>query len=484
MNAGSNRQSCLPIVLSAVLPVDPAVLATILGGIMQSTLRRFWLSVCMGLSALLPQAAPAATFTPTTVAQLISAITTANANGASDIIDLGGLTFILVAVDNGSNALPLVLGDGGNPLTIANGTIARSAFAPAFRLLEVATDASLTLDGVTISGGGAIFNEGTIVHVVNSTFSGNTANSGGAIHNAGDIATITNSTFSGNVAASGGGIHNSIDGNIGELASSIVAGNAAPSGPDIDNQGAMSAAYFNLIGINSGHTITNGVDNNQVGTAVTPLNPLLGPLASNGGPTQTRALLAGSPAINAGANALPLVFDQRGEPYLRNFGGQTDIGAYEVQPVADVSVTKVDTPDPVTAGTNLAYAITIDNAGPSDADSVSLSDTLPAGTTFVSLAAPVGWSCTTPAVGAGGNVSCSIATLAPGTAVFTLTVAVGPSVSAAPPEPSFRIRRARPRPRRIRLPATRARPRRPLYSRRRWSAAPRPWSGRRWCAAT
>ncbi|MBK9609476.1 MAG: DUF11 domain-containing protein [Betaproteobacteria bacterium] len=193
----------------------------------------------------------------------------------------------------------------------------------------------------------------------------------------------------------------------------------------------MSAASFNLIGTDSGHAITNGVDNNQVGTAVTPLNPLLGPLASNGGPTQTRALLAASPAINAGANPFPLAFDQRGDPYLRDFGGQPDIGAYELQPVADMSVTKVDTPDPVTAGTNLAYAITIDNAGPTDADSVSLSDTLPAGTTFVSLAAPGGWLCTTPAVGAGGTVSCSIATLAPGTAAFTLTVAVGPAVSAA-----------------------------------------------------
>ncbi|MBK7470924.1 MAG: hypothetical protein IPI73_10210 [Betaproteobacteria bacterium] len=174
---------------------------------MQSTLAG--LVVLLGLSACFPGSA---CHVPATVAA-ISAITTANANGASDIIDLGGLTFILVAVDNGSNALPLVLGDGGNPLTIANGMIARSAFAPAFRLLEVATDASLTLDGVTISGGGAILNEGTIVHVVNSTFSGNTANSGGAIHNAGDITTITNSTFSGNVAARGW--DPSIDGNMG-----------------------------------------------------------------------------------------------------------------------------------------------------------------------------------------------------------------------------------------------------------------------------
>ncbi|HZF09807.1 MAG TPA: ExeM/NucH family extracellular endonuclease [Thermoanaerobaculia bacterium] len=101
-----------------------------------------------------------------------------------------------------------------------------------------------------------------------------------------------------------------------------------------------------------------------------------------------------------------------------------------VAAAADLSVTKVDTPDPVTAGTNLTYTITVTNAGPSTAASVSLSDTLPAGTTFVSLASPGGWSCTTPSVGAGGTVSCSVGSLAAGSAVFTLVVAVGPAVTA------------------------------------------------------
>ncbi len=99
-------------------------------------------------------------------------------------------------------------------------------------------------------------------------------------------------------------------------------------------------------------------------------------------------------------------------------------------PQADLSVTKVDTPDPVVAGNNITYTITVNNAGPGNAASVSLSDTLPTGTTFVSLSSPGGWSCTTPSVGAGGTVSCSDASLAPGSAVFTLVVAVAPSVAA------------------------------------------------------
>lgn len=94
---------------------------------------------------------------------------------------------------------------------------------------------------------------------------------------------------------------------------------------------------------------------------------------------------------------------------------------------ADISVTKVDTPDPVLADNLVTYTITVTNNGPDPADSASLTDTLPASTAFVSLSSPGGWSCTTPAVGSGGTVSCSIFTFAVGSAVFTLTVAVDPS---------------------------------------------------------
>lgn len=104
-----------------------------------------------------------------------------------------------------------------------------------------------------------------------------------------------------------------------------------------------------------------------------------------------------------------------------------DIAGFQT---ADLSITKTDSPDPVVAGTNLTYTVTVTNSGPDAATTASWSDTLPAGTTFVSLGAPGGWSCTTPAVGAGGTVDCSISSLAVGNAVFTLTVAVDPAVTA------------------------------------------------------
>ena len=81
---------------------------------------------------------------------------------------------------------------------------------------------------------------------------------------------------------------------------------------------------------------------------------------------------------------------------------------------ADLSVNKDDTPDPVTAGQNLSYTITVNTSGLSDAQNVTLSDPLPANTTFVSLVGPAGWSNTTPAVGGTGTVTSSRGSLAAG----------------------------------------------------------------------
>jgi uncharacterized repeat protein (TIGR01451 family) len=74
---------------------------------------------------------------------------------------------------------------------------------------------------------------------------------------------------------------------------------------------------------------------------------------------------------------------------------------------ADLGVTKVGSPDPVNAGSDITYTITVFNAGPETADAAALNDALPAGLTFVSLSSPAGWTCSTPAPGSGGTVSCT-----------------------------------------------------------------------------
>ena len=95
---------------------------------------------------------------------------------------------------------------------------------------------------------------------------------------------------------------------------------------------------------------------------------------------------------------------------------------------ADLSVTKTDSPDPVIAGNNLTYTITVTNAGPMDAVNASMTEATPANTTFVSFTAPAGWSVTTPAVGGTGTINATNATvLAGSTHVFTMVVNVNAS---------------------------------------------------------
>jgi len=104
-----------------------------------------------------------------------------------------------------------------------------------------------------------------------------------------------------------------------------------------------------------------------------------------------------------------------------------DVSVTACAPVAasaDLSITKTDSPDPVVAGSNLSYTITVNNSGPVTAEGVSMSDALPTGLTFVSLASAAGWSCTTPAVGGVGTVSCSNASMPVGQAQFILTAQV------------------------------------------------------------
>jgi len=101
---------------------------------------------------------------------------------------------------------------------------------------------------------------------------------------------------------------------------------------------------------------------------------------------------------------------------------------------ADVSIVKT-APSGATAGTQITYNITVKNNGPSDATSVTMADTLPPNTTFVSESQPTGpaFICNNPAPGGTGTVSCSIAALTLGTtATFTITVQISPAAPVGP----------------------------------------------------
>jgi hypothetical protein len=219
---------------------------------------------------------------------------------------------------------------------------------------------NLTVRNSTVSGnqaqhsagrGGGVFSDSNLVGsqlttILNSTISGNSAGSrGGGLFNGDGRTEIKHSTITNNSTpfiGAGNGVGS--QGNSATLTvveSSIIAGNvgsAGGTGSDVDFVDAPFVNSFQSLGSNVvGTTSTNALASfNQPRDKTGITNPLLGPLASNGGPTQTHALLAGSPAINNGSpsfnpNAFtpPLTTDQRGTGFPRVLGGRIDAGAFE-----------------------------------------------------------------------------------------------------------------------------------------------------------
>ena len=184
-----------------------------------------------------------------------------------------------------------------------------------------------------LAQGGAIWNFGTL-RIENSTIANNVSGAqsqGAGIYNDG-VLILDNATVAGNSAGAssmGGGIFNeNSDGASASVANTIIARNCAPAGPDI--LGTFASRGYNLIGNTGGNTGATGND-------LINVDPLLGPLQNNGGPTATMALLLGSVAIDHGDPAFdpnsfapPMTGDQRGAPRVDN--GRLDIGAYEAEP--------------------------------------------------------------------------------------------------------------------------------------------------------
>src|SRR5438105_6687573 len=100
-------------------------------------------------------------------------------------------------------------------------------------------------------------------------------------------------------------------------------------------------------------------------------------------------------------------------------------------PSADLRVTKTG-PARANAGSDVTYTIEVFNAGPNTASTVTLSDPLPSGMTFVSLSAPGGWTCSDPGAGNNGTVTCTNPSLPNGSdSVFTLVVNINSNATAA-----------------------------------------------------
>jgi Putative Ig domain len=278
--------------------------------------------------------------------------------GLMAVIHPGNLTLQRVTLSGGSSSFGAgVLNRSGGTLTIEHSTI--SGNTAGFSGGGLFNDGKLSIKNSTVSdnssksGGGVINGFGSLT-VENSTISENIADAGGGVFNSRGGFTITNSTISGNIANSAGGglVNYSYSGfyycfgGTLTLNRSLIAGNQAPVAPEIQNISTVcavsivSANNFNLFGSNGSAGVTGFTPGPTDIVPGVPLAQILSPLQNNAGPTETHALVAGSPAIDAGhpggcrdSQGALMVTDQRG--FARHVDSNNDgtvrcdIGAFE-----------------------------------------------------------------------------------------------------------------------------------------------------------
>jgi CSLREA domain-containing protein len=253
----------------------------------------------------------------------------------------------------------------------------------------IANNATLTVSNSLISGnttgsngssgqggGGAGIRNTFILKLVNSTVSGNTVgstdspgltNAGGGISNWTTM-TITNCTITGNTASNNinGVAGNFSDSNTTTISNTIIAQNGSAGSLEVD--GPFASLGHNLIG--NGEGATGFVASDLVGTMATPINALLGPLTVDG-LTKVHPLLSGSPALDAGDNALakdannnPLTTDQRGAARIADSPdadttATVDIGAWEFRSALEDITDKTTLED-----TRITISFGLGDAGP------------------------------------------------------------------------------------------------------------------------
>lgn len=257
------------------------------------------------------------------------------AGGSIRLTNTTSLTLKLVRLsDTAASSSHAIFALNGSTLNIFSSRIENNLSGG----MAIQTDVTAAIHNSSISGnqtpsgsGAGISSAGALT-LVNSTLSGNSAGfAGGAIQNSGTLSlynvTVANNTAgTSGLSGSGGGID--IANGTAVLRNSIIADNVVQFGSSYhDCLGTVVSEGYNLIEVTTGCAITGDTTTNIIGT-----DPNLDILGGNGGGTLTQALLAGSPAINAGdpggcrdGNAILLTTDQRA--YQRN--GTCDIGAYE-----------------------------------------------------------------------------------------------------------------------------------------------------------
>jgi CSLREA domain-containing protein/uncharacterized repeat protein (TIGR01451 family) len=382
----------------------------------------------------------------------VSGATTIVGSGArSTIIDGNQIDRVLELVSPFRGCLTVcAAGLQSFPVHISDVTIT-GGLAPAETggggIAAIGSNYSLDLSNSTVTGnsnpsskgpgvGGGIFAGGGLT-VTASTISNNHAEQGAGVFLRGET-TLTNDTVSGNTSnrGSGAGVFVQTSSPV-RLLSTTLAGNtvatdtamsatrgqvATGGGIAAPGNGSVDVVATNtIIAGNSpddcretigtgGHNIDgrNRCGFNAAGDK-TDTDPDLGALTDNGGPTDTRALLSGSPAIDMADNSKCPATDQRGVSRPQHV--TCDIGAFEVQAAQaqklDLKISEKDSPDPVELGGTLTYTLTGTNQGQGSNGNVKITDQLPGSVTYLS-SDPSQGTCTR----SGQTVTCSVGTLA------------------------------------------------------------------------
>jgi hypothetical protein len=311
--------------------------------------------------------------------------------GGGAIISQGTLSITGSIFDN--NSAPALKGTSGGAIdnkgvlklatSTFNGNSGQEGGGVFNELTATITDSTFTNNTATVYGGGALVSAAGTTTVTGDTFTGNTGPGGGAIDND-SIVNVKDSTFYNNTAGTNGG-GAVVNFGTATIMTSTLSGNTSPFGADVLNftgftmSIGMSIIAGGLNGSNCGgeSPITDLGYNIDTGSScgfsavgsLSNTQPRLDAIATNGGPTRTMALPAGSPAINAipaATAGCTGTTDQRG--FARPQGTGCDIGAYEV------IVTTGDTKPPtvpkslkvtsVTANTvSLTWTASTDNVG-------------------------------------------------------------------------------------------------------------------------
>ncbi len=291
-----------------------------------------------------------------------AAVLIVSGSSLSRVLTLNALSRLSgVTIANGANASPSgVFNNGGlivdacrftNNVSPSTGGALR-AFYGNYTISNTTFDNNRVLAGGGSLGGALWIDSGANVTMTNCTLSGNSANSdAGAIY--------------GNYAGSGTPVVT--------LRNCTLAGNSAPGGAAISGGAAFTLNLQNTILASSGANVSgmtsvslgNNLSTDATGNLTQPTdqvntNPKLLPLGFYGGQTATRALLRGSPAIDAGASAGAPVTDQRGQP--RRNGDcldavQPDSGAFEFDP-GDYALTLNGTTQYANCGAGAALNLT------------------------------------------------------------------------------------------------------------------------------